>query len=79
MEVMASPTTGTDVVMANYRDPACGIDSIIYWGLDEGLDPGERTTLATVGAYDVAVADFDLDGHPDLVFARLRDEAGFDV
>lgn len=42
------------------------LTSYVYWGGPGGLT-GERTDLATTGAYDVVVTDLDGDGHLDLL------------
>lgn len=48
-------------------------DSFIYWGPDYAAI--DRSELATSGAREVAAADFNLDGHLDLVFANMDSDA----
>ena len=48
-------------------------DSLIYWGTETGYRRDFRSTLPTVGAQDVAVADLNQDGHNDIVFANRGD------
>ena len=43
--------------------------SDIYWGSGEGYSPRRTTQLPTRFARDVAIADLNLDGAPDLIFA----------
>lgn len=50
--------------------------SFIYWGAESGYSPERRTSLKTVLARDLEIADMDRDGSLDLVFAMEgnRDE-----
>ena len=64
-----------DLVFANSMqgsfltaDPV--VDSVIYWGSLQGLGPDDATYLPTTSASEVAVADLNLDGLLDLVFAN---------
>ena len=57
-----------DLVVVNGENGVTSqLNSYVYWGGPKGLT-GERTELPTVGAYDVAVADINHDGRPDLIF-----------
>lgn len=57
-----------DLVVANGENGVTSeLPSFIYWGGPQGLG-SDRTDLATVGAYDVAVADLNRDGRLDLIF-----------
>ena len=64
----------TDIVFASsgLGDTAFA-DSLIYWGTETGYRRDFRSTLPTVGAQDVAVADLNQDGHNDIVFANRGD------
>jgi len=70
-----------DVVFANnFSTGTVEIDSYIYWGQSGGsLDP-TPTGIRTVGASDVVIADVDVDGDLDLVFAnRINNEGQYEV
>ncbi len=64
-----------EVVLANHgseRGERSGfrqhLESYIYWGNLNGFSTARRTSLPTISATDVASADFNGDGHPDLAF-----------
>jgi hypothetical protein len=60
-----------DLVVAHYAsDTSTLVDSVVYWGSEEGLSADSATALPTSGARAVAIADLDLDGWLDLVFAN---------
>jgi hypothetical protein len=60
-----------DVVFADAGDGAtAGVPSLIYWGSASGF--GEATEIAAGSASAVDIADLDLDGDLDIVFARGR-------
>jgi len=48
----------------------------VYWGSPDGYSPRSRTDLPTLYARDLAVADFNRDGFPDLAFANFGNEVG---
>ena len=63
-----------EVVFANsglsYHVPVDRFNrSFIYWGAPSGYSPDRRTSLKTVLARDLEIADLDRDGSLDLVFA----------
>ncbi len=56
-----------DLVVVNGENGVTSeLDSYIYWGGPDGLT-GERTELATAGAYDVALVDLNGNGLLDLI------------
>jgi len=70
------PDIALAIASQNYRKSA---NSLVYLGSKSGFDPERRTELPTLGAEDVAAADLNGDGHPDLVFANSGDDATYDV
>jgi hypothetical protein len=58
--------------------PDRGHGSFIYWGSATGFDPAHPTVLPTRGARDVAVADVNHDGYPDIAFVN-NSPAGKDM
>ena len=52
------------------------MEAYIYWGGAQGYSPRRRTDLPTLFAQDLAVADFNRDDYPDLVFANFGEESG---
>lgn len=70
-----------DLVFAQTEDAQGSYvaESLVYWGAAEGFSAEHRTSLPTVGADDVAIADFAGDGYPDLVFASVGDGERRDV
>lgn len=60
-----------DLVFSCFHDGIQGdIDSYVYWGGESGYSEKRRTALPTWNATWNAVADLDLDGYPDVVFAN---------
>ncbi len=45
-------------------------DSVVWWGGAGGLSDARTTLLPTHGAHDVAVADLDRDGTPDILLSQ---------
>jgi hypothetical protein len=58
-------------------------NSRIFWGSGQPgrgrFEESSHADLPTLGAADVAIADIDQDGFPDLVFANSRSTLSFDV
>jgi FG-GAP-like repeat len=67
-----------DAVFPSTHDNSEAIDLYIYWGKN-GLNPSLRTLLPTAGAKDVAIADLNRDGYPDLVVANRFDGTRTDL
>lgn len=44
--------------------------SFVYWGSKEGYSADRRLSLKTTNARDVKIADLNIDGAPDLIFAN---------
>ena len=66
-----------DVVFAQERDATTyRVDSLLFWGGDDGWNSTADLRFATSGASDVEVADVDGDGRSDLVFACYSDDEG---
>lgn len=53
--------------------------SDIYWGGASGHSASSVTSLDTVGAAGVCLADFDQDGHTDIAFPAWLDDDGYEV
>jgi hypothetical protein len=69
-----------DLVLAAQGCGGYATDSYVYWNSGSGgFSSADRTALATLGAARVAVADIDLDGWEDLVFANQYSGGTFDV
>lgn len=69
-----------DVVFANGRDKnSFATYSTIYWGSASGYSPENNTPLPTHLAMQAAVADMNLDGFLDIVFANCGQGKSFDT
>ena len=63
-----------DLVTSNFYDSfSFHIDSAIFWGSAQGLDPDNRTAIPTIGATGNSVVDMNRDGWWDIVFAHQGD------
>ena len=63
-----------DIVFSNFRGAAgTKVDSYVYWGSKTGFSASNRTSLPTVGASGVSVADLNADGNLDIVFSNHSD------
>ncbi len=59
-----------ELVFAAYYDGSSySTSSYIYWGSASGYSTTSRTSLPTLGARDVEIADFDGDGLDDIAFS----------
>ncbi|MHB9071601.1 MAG: FG-GAP repeat domain-containing protein [Sedimentisphaerales bacterium] len=57
-----------DLIVVNGENGVTSaLSSYVYWGTPEGIG-SMRTELPTMGAYDVAVIDINLDGRLDMIF-----------
>jgi hypothetical protein len=71
----------SDIVIANNgRTYHVAIDKIqesyIYWNHQGQFNPDHKTILPTINGRDVAVADLNQDGAPDIVLVSAGNEAG---
>jgi hypothetical protein len=69
-----------DIVFANHGYPGdevqasdTRVDSLVYWGSEEGFDPERVTGLPTVGGFGVSTGDLDGDGWDEIVFSNYYD------
>jgi hypothetical protein len=69
-----------EVIFANYYNGSSFVtDSYIYWGSASGYSTSARTSLPTLGAVGIAVADLNNDGRPEIIFANYRNDSTSDV
>ncbi len=67
-----------DLVFANWcNGDRFDVESTIYWNSPDGFDPDSSVGLPTLGAQRVRVADFDLDGHPDVLLPTFCTDGEF--
>ncbi|MFH1466576.1 MAG: putative metal-binding motif-containing protein [Pseudomonadota bacterium] len=72
--------TYPDLVFANYYSGSSySTSSYIYWGTAGGYSSSARSALSTLGARDVAIADFDQDGWDDLAFANYYNGSSYGI
>ncbi len=63
-----------DIVVTNYKNGSdYTIDSYVYWGSATGYSDADRTGLPTEGGFMSCVADYDQDGHLDILFSNYWD------
>ncbi len=60
------------VVVSSSGTAFPGDAGVVYWGSAAGYSTADATALEAPGSNRVAIADFDADGWPDLVFATFR-------
>ncbi|MCK6524165.1 FG-GAP-like repeat-containing protein [Myxococcota bacterium] len=60
-----------------YSGSSYSTNSYIYWGSSGGYSSSDRTSLPTLGCYDVDTADFNADGYTDLAFAHHYDGSAY--
>ncbi|MEW5979562.1 MAG: VCBS repeat-containing protein [Acidobacteriota bacterium] len=66
-----------DIVFPNtIHNHTVHMPAYVYWGGPEGYSLRHRTELPTLFALDIAVADLNRDGYPDLVLANFGYESG---
>ncbi len=76
---LAFANNGTEL-KAEDISPASSSDAFIYWNSPTGFDASRLTTLKSGITCDVAVADFNGDGRPDIAFAcPTAEKSGFKV
>ncbi len=77
MDVVMDDLNGdghADVVFAQEQDRSgYGVESILFWGAEDGWNASPDVEFATSGASGVEAVDVDDDGLLDLVFACYRD------
>ncbi len=59
-----------DLPVACAQDHDEQTDLCIYWGSPDGYSAARRSSLETINCSDVAIADVNRDGHPDVIFAN---------
>ena len=61
-----------DLVVCNFQEAySYEVPSFIYWNGPQGFDVTKRTPIYEHGAQGVVAADFNGDGHPDLLFTSM--------
>ncbi|MBK9371854.1 MAG: VCBS repeat-containing protein [Deltaproteobacteria bacterium] len=67
-----------DLIFCNYYSGSSySNNSYIYWGSSSGYSSSDRTSLPTLGCYDVDTADFNADGYTDIAFAHHYDGSAY--
>lgn len=63
-----------DLVFANLQQGGdLNIDSVVYWGAEDGFSPDRKASLPTNGGFGVVIGDFSADGHTDIAFLNKRE------
>jgi hypothetical protein len=67
-----------ELVFAAYHDGSSySTSSYIYWGGSSGFSTSRRTTLPTLGARGMEIADFDGDSLPDIAFSSYYNGSSY--
>ncbi len=61
------------VVPRRYNGSSFKLNSYVYWGSKTKVSHSKRLELPTLGGNGAAVADLNMDGHLDLIFANTSD------
>ena len=69
-----------DLVYCNhYTDTTYSTNSYVYWGSARGYSAADRTSLPTVGCYEVELADLDDNGFDDIIFANYTNGTSYTI
>lgn len=69
-----------DLTFCNYYSGSTySTDSYVYWGSSAGYSSSDRTSLATIGCFDLESGDVNGDGYKDLAFANYYNGSTYSV